>query len=161
MDKRVVFQGRYEVTGIDISPGMIALAQRRDCGARFLILDYEVGPIPGEFDASVIYDALHHAEIEYPVIKNVYDALVPGCVLITIEPGRGHSTSADSLDAVAKYGTTEKDMPYSIQKKHMERAGFTNIKQYPRAVARGTFVGHLLSPLRLAPGSSSVVIAVE
>ena len=89
MDKRVVFQGRYEVTGIDISPGMIALAQRRDCGARFLILDYEVGPIPGEFDAAVIYDALHHAEIEYRVIKNVYDALVPGCVLITIEPDAG------------------------------------------------------------------------
>jgi SAM-dependent methyltransferase len=161
MDKRVVSQGRYEVTGIDISPGMIALAQHRDCGARFLILDYEVGPIPGEFDAAVIYDAPHHAEIEYLVIKNVYDALVPGGVLITIEPGRGHSTSADSLDAVAKYGTTEKDMPYSIQKKHMERAGFTKIKQYPRAVARGTFVGHLLSPLRFALGSSSVVIAVE
>src|SRR5712664_1209535 len=149
MDKRVVFQGRYEVTGIDISPGMIALAQRRDCGARFLILDYEVGPIPGEFDAAVIYDALHHAEIEYPVIKNVYDALVPGCVLITIEPGRGHSTSADSLVFFDDSATTEKDMPYSIQKKHMERAGFTNMKQYPRAVARGTFISSVHLGLRL------------
>jgi SAM-dependent methyltransferase len=72
---------------------LVAILRRSDSPSpsQFLILDYEVGPIPGEFDAAVIYAALHHAEIEYLVTKNVYDALVPGGVLITIEPGRGHS----------------------------------------------------------------------
>jgi SAM-dependent methyltransferase len=54
----------YEVTGIDISPDMIALAKLRDCSARFVVSDYEVGPIAGKFDAAVIYDALHHADDE-------------------------------------------------------------------------------------------------
>jgi SAM-dependent methyltransferase len=150
----------YEVTGIDISPDMIALANRRNCSARFLVADYEVGPIFGKFDAAVIYDALHHAENEYLVIKNVFDALVPGGLFITIEPGRGHSTATYSLDAVAKYGTTEKDMPYSLQKKHMQRAGFASVKQYSRAATSGGSPSRrLLEPLRLALGFSSVVVA--
>jgi len=152
----------YEVTGIDISPDMIALAKRRDCGARFLVSDYEIGPIAGTFDAAVIYDALHHADNEYLVIKNVFDALVPGGVFITIEPGRGHSKATYSLDAVARFGTTEKDMPYSLQKKHLERAGFTKIKQYPRASpARSSLWRGMIESLRLALGSSSVVVAIK
>jgi SAM-dependent methyltransferase len=152
----------YEVTGIDISPDMIALAKRRDCGARFLVSDYEIGPIAGTFDAAVIYDALHHADNEYLVIKNVFDALVPGGVFITIEPGRGHSTAAYSLDAVAKFGTTEKDMPYSIQKKHMKRAGFSNVSQHPRASPiRSSPWRGMIDSFRLALGSSSVVVAIK
>jgi SAM-dependent methyltransferase len=152
----------YEVTGVDISPDMIALANRRNCSARFLVADYEVGPIFGKFDAAVIYDALHHAENEYLVIKNVFDALVPGGVFITIEPGRGHSTAAYSLDAVAKYGTTEKDMPYSLQKKHMKRAGFSNVAQHPRVrpIRSGPWQV-IIDSLRLARGSSSVVVAIK
>jgi SAM-dependent methyltransferase len=150
----------YDVTGIDISPDMIALAKLRDCSARFLVSDYEVGPIAGKFDAAVIYDALHHADNEYLVIKNVFDALVSGGVFITIEPGRGHSTSTNSLDAVAKYGTTEKDMPYSLQKKHMQRAGFSIVRQYSRAATNiQSLLGRFLESQRLVLGSSSVVVA--
>jgi SAM-dependent methyltransferase len=152
----------YEVTGIDISPDMIALAKRRDCSAQFLVSDYEVGPIHGKFDAAVIYDALHHADNEYLVIKNVFDALVPGGIFITIEPGRGHSTATYSLDAVAKFGTTEKDMPYSLQKKHMVRAGFSSVSQHPRASpTRGGLWRGMIESLRLALGSSSVVVAIK
>ncbi len=150
----------YDVTGIDISPDMIALAKRRNCGARFLVTDYEIGPIADKFDSAAIYDAMHHADNEYLVIKNIFDALVPGGVFITIEPGRGHSRSANSLDAAAKYGTTEKDMPYRLQKKHMRRAGFASVKQYSRAAtAGGSLLARLLEPLRLSLGSSSVVVA--
>src|SRR3981189_3757355 len=57
---------------------------------------------------------------------------------------------------IAKYGTTEKDMPYRLQKKHMKRAGFASIKQYPRAVTRGDSLFHCITEtVRLALGSSS------
>lgn len=55
----------YEVTGIDISPDMIALAKLRDCSARFVVSDYEVGPIAGKFDAAVIYDERDSRVVEF------------------------------------------------------------------------------------------------
>jgi SAM-dependent methyltransferase len=152
----------YDVTGIDISPDMIALASRRDSNARFLVSDYETGPIEGEFDAAVIYDALHHADNEAAAIQNIYNALGPKGVLITIEPGRGHSTSASSVSAVQKYGTTEKDMPYRYQRTIMKQAGFTSVVQHPRASTfRNTRFGGLIAPVRLVLGASSVVVAIK
>jgi 2-polyprenyl-3-methyl-5-hydroxy-6-metoxy-1,4-benzoquinol methylase len=150
----------YEVTGIDISPDMIALARRRNSNARFFVSDYEVGQIAGRFEAAVIYDALHHAENEDLVIKNIFNALVPGGVLITIEPGRGHSTSGSSISAVQQYGTTEKDMPYKLQSRHMANAGFSTVRQYHRAISTpNSLLQFIYQQLRLSLGSSSVVVA--
>jgi SAM-dependent methyltransferase len=123
----------YEVVGLDISPDMIELTERlARPGLSFQICDYETGPIPTGFDIAVIYDSLHHAEEEYQVIKNIYASLNDGGILITIEPGAGHSTTADSLEVMRKYGTTEKDMPHSLQKDLMLRAGFGQVDQYVR-----------------------------
>lgn len=152
----------YDVTGIDISPGMIALAKQRQCAALFLVTDYEAEPIADKFHAAVIYDALHHAENEFRVIKNIYDALLRGGRLITIEPGRGHSKTLDSIDAMKKYGTTEKDMPFSLQRKHMLRAGFSSVRQYPRlSTIRNSTLRSLVVPIKLFLGASSVVVAVK
>ncbi len=98
----------------------------------FQVCDYEEGPLPTGFDIAVIYDALHHAEDEYKVIKNIYDALNEGGILVTAEPGVGHSQTEDSINVMKKYGTTEKDMPFSLQKELMLKAGFGVVEQYPR-----------------------------
>src|SRR5882672_6757250 len=65
----------YQVVGIDISEDLINIAKQRNCAAEFLVSDYEVDSISGKFDVAVIYDALHHAENERLVIKNIFDAL--------------------------------------------------------------------------------------
>ena len=106
----------YDVVGQDISPAMIALAEKtraeiRVQKLRFVISDYESIGMEGEFDCAVFYDSLHHAVVEKAALKAVFRALKPGGILITLEPGEGHSTSADTLAAVAQFGTTEKDMP--------------------------------------------------
>jgi len=123
----------YEVLGLDISPDMIELARlRAHPNLGFQVCDYETGPIPANFDAAVIYDSLHHAENEFLVIKNIFEALAPGGMLITVEPGAGHSRTADSIEVMRKYGTTEKDMPFSLQFELMQRAGFRSVRQYTR-----------------------------
>jgi SAM-dependent methyltransferase len=154
-------RARYRVTGIDISPDMIDIARRRNCSARFLVADYESNQISERYHAAVIYDALHHADDEYAVIKNIFEALEPGGVLVTIEPGSGHSTTDYSIDAVAKFGTTEKDMPYKLQARHMTKAGFCSVKQYPRASypIPTTFIQLIYQKLRMVSGTSSVVVA--
>jgi SAM-dependent methyltransferase len=122
----------YQVLGLDISGDMIDLARQRNCSAEFMVSDYEVGPIPGKFDVAVIYDALHHADNERLVIKNVFEALSDEGVLITVEPGAGHSKTADSIQAMEKYGTTEKDMPFHHQRTLMMEVGFGSMEQYLR-----------------------------
>ncbi|MEA5448418.1 class I SAM-dependent methyltransferase [Leptolyngbya sp. CCNP1308] len=126
-------QRGYEVLGLDISPDMIELANRRARPSLcFQVCDYEVGPLPSGFNIAVIYDALHHAEDVYKVIKNVYDALGENGILITAEPGVGHSQTEDSITVMKKYGTTEKDMPFSLQRQMMLKAGFGVVEQYAR-----------------------------
>jgi SAM-dependent methyltransferase len=122
----------YQVLGLDISGDMIDLARQRNCSAEFMVSDYEVGPIPGKFDVAVIYDALHHADNERLVIKNVFEALSDEGVLITVEPGEGHSKTADSIQAMEKYGTSEKDMPFHHQRTLMMEVGFGSMEQYLR-----------------------------
>ncbi|MBD2109764.1 class I SAM-dependent methyltransferase [Nodosilinea sp. FACHB-13] len=126
-------QRGYEVLGLDISPDMIELANRRaGPSLRFQVCDYEVDSLPSGFDIAVIYDALHHAEDAYKVIKNIYDALNENGILITAEPGAGHSQTEDSIAVMKKYGTTEKDMPFLLQKQIMLKAGFGVVEQYAR-----------------------------
>ncbi len=119
----------YEVLGLDISPDMIDLANMRSGRAKYSVCDYETGPIPGGFDVAVIYDSLHHAEDALKVLRNIYNSLSDGGVVVTIEPGVGHSTSAESMEVMRKYGTTEKDMPFSLQKNMMYEAGFGVVEQ--------------------------------
>ena len=105
----------YSVVGLDIAPDMIAIARRRitdSLDLRFEVCDYEAPTDLGKFDAIVIYDALHHAEDEQGVLTNAFRSLKDGGVFISVEPGVGHSTTEATRDVVAKFGTTEKDMPY-------------------------------------------------
>jgi ubiquinone/menaquinone biosynthesis C-methylase UbiE len=128
----------YDVVGVDIAPSMIELA-KRNCHAlaniKFYVCDYEAGMDFGSFDCVTIYDSLHHSTDEQKVIKSTYNALKKGGLLITIEPGKGHSQTVETIDAKRKYGTTEKDMPFELQKLLMQKAGFSEIKRYYRLSA--------------------------
>jgi SAM-dependent methyltransferase len=122
----------YDVLGLDISPDMIELANMRRTKAKFIVCDYETGPIPDGFDIAIIYDALHHAEDESAVVRNIFTALSDNGILVTIEPGVGHSTTVETIETIRKYGTTEKDMPFAHQRKLMKDAGFGVVEQYIR-----------------------------
>jgi SAM-dependent methyltransferase len=125
----------YDVTGLDLCPDMIRLANQ-DIGdarnLRFLVHDYEHELQSDSCDIAIIYDALHHALNPDGVVNNVYNALSDGGVFLTAEPGAGHSTSESSIQAVERFGTTELDMPYSKQLQLMRNAGFREIRQYLR-----------------------------
>lgn len=125
----------YQVVGLDIAPSMIKLA-KANCAefsnTEFHVCDYENNIDFGQFDCAVVYDALHHSIEDKKVVKNIYQHLVKGGVFITIEPGRGHSKTADTLDTIRRFGTTEKDMEFSYQNKIMKEAGFSKVMQFYR-----------------------------
>lgn len=125
----------YDVTGLDICPDMIEIANRKLAPAlplRFDVYDYE-NPLPvQDMDAVVMYDALHHAVDELLALRRAYAALRENGVFICIEPGRGHSQTEDTRAAVRKYGVTEKDMPFVHVRPLLVQVGFRTIEHYVR-----------------------------
>jgi len=98
----------------------------------FIASDYERLNYHDEFDVAIFYDSLHHAEDEVTAIKSAFEALKPGGMLITVEPGKGHANSKDSMAAKANYGVTEKDMPPSLIVTIGKQIGFRNHEVYKR-----------------------------
>jgi SAM-dependent methyltransferase len=181
---RFLYRCGYAVTALDISPTMIELpkattekelhfAEPAEDRLSFHVCDYESPFNFGKFDAAVIYDALHHAENEAAVIKNVHSALEPGGIFITMEPGKGHSKEAHSIEAMKRFGVTEKDMEYDRQRGFMLSAGFSEVRQFARLSELALFdlskdagkkQGDYLNGLLMNTvkrGSSSIVVAVK
>jgi SAM-dependent methyltransferase len=126
----------YRVTGQDIAPDMISYAERNRerYGAAdldFVLSDYESLNFSELFDCAVFYDSLHHATDEKSALETVHRALRPGGVLITHEPGAGHSKSPDSLRAMKLYGVTEKDMAPSHIRDLCREIGYSRFEFLP------------------------------
>ena len=125
----------HAVVGQDIAPDMVELAyrNRKRFGAEeleFVVSDYESLRFDSEFDGAVFYDSLHHAEDEGAAIASAFRALKPGGVLITHEPGVGHSKQPHSVEAMKQYGVNEKDMPPARIFELGRRAGFTSYESF-------------------------------
>ncbi|MFM2429926.1 MAG: hypothetical protein RLZZ511_1139 [Cyanobacteriota bacterium] len=128
----------YDVVGQDIATDMIHHAQlNRDreglANLSFITSDYESMAFRSEFDCAVFFDCLHHAVDEVAALQAVYDALKPGGICITSEPGEGHSKSPDSLRAMAQYGVTERDMPPWLIQQVGKQVGFRSSRVYPHS----------------------------
>jgi SAM-dependent methyltransferase len=127
----------YEVIGQDISEDMIDLARenqtRQGVGDNlsFVSADYESIGVDDQFDAVIFFDCLHHAEDERSAMASAHRALKPGGLLITHEPGEGHSTAPGSIAAMELYGVTEKDMPPHLIIQHGLELGFASYRIYP------------------------------
>ncbi len=130
-------QRGYKVTGQDISQDMIDLAFKNKNRYNveyldFVACDYEDLPFTQEFDHAVFYDCLHHCDDVYKTFSEVYRALKPGGICICLEPGTGHSKTAGSIEAMEKWGVTERDMPPFLIMRAARRAGFSKTKIYLR-----------------------------
>lgn len=122
----------YEVLGTDISPDAVAIAaQSAPSGCKFEVADFECKQQAAAFDAVLFFDCLHHAERPDLAVMAAYHALRRGGVLVTVEPGYGHSRSPDSIDAMRRYGVTEADMPSILVRRLAKDAGFRRFSTYP------------------------------
>jgi len=167
----------YQVVGLDIADSMIQLAKANCADVKnvdFFVCDYEAEIDRGFFDCALIYDALHHATDEVRLLRNVYSSLKPGGFLVTAEPGRGHSRSVATKKTVEDFGVTEKDMEFSVQKRVLQRVGFSQVRQFYRLSeltledlsseeSRSRQVDHFanLHGLTLEAGLTSIVVAIK
>lgn len=139
----IIFAQRgYQVTGQDIAPAMIELAQlnKKKTGVTnvdFLVSDYESIAIPELFDCAVFYDSLHHSVNEQAALTAVYRSLKPGGICITVEPGKDHHLSPGTQYAIETYGVTEKEMHPGKIIACARNAGFTSYRVIRRPHGKG------------------------
>jgi len=116
----------HEVMGVDLSKDAIKEAKKKfqRPNLSYKALNYEELNKTGTFDVAIFIDSLHHADDEVKVLKNVRQILDKGGICIVCEPGKGHSTSPDALEAIRLYGVNERDMPPSVIKAAAKKAGF-------------------------------------
>lgn len=123
--------------GQDIASSMTDLARERaaveevEGRLSFICGDFESGGFVDEFDGVIFHDCLHHAEDVRAAIASAYRALKPGGVLITHEPGEGHSTAPGSIEAMRLYGVAERDMPPHLIWRHAQEIGFRSFRLFP------------------------------
>lgn len=122
----------HKVLGVDLSKDAIREANKRfkNSNLTFKSVNYEALTKLGTFDVAIFIDSLHHADDETKVLKSVNSILREGGICIVCEPGKGHSTSEDALEAVRLYGVNERDMPPALVKKAAKNADFSRIKIY-------------------------------
>jgi ubiquinone/menaquinone biosynthesis C-methylase UbiE len=145
----------YDVVGVDISPDKIDYANVRktkeECETlEFQVSDYESLTYEDEFDCAVFFDSLHHAMDEELALRMAHRALKVGGVCVTAEPGDGHSQQVVSLEAVAQYNVTEKDMPPRLVRKLGQKVGFRDAKVYPQPYR--WWLNSNREPSRIMPG---------
>lgn len=85
-----------DVTGIDISPEMIKLAERKyaGTGVRFICGDVETADVGQGFDAIVVYNAFPHFPDPERLIAHLSGLLAEGGVLTV-----AHGMSREKIDA--------------------------------------------------------------
>ena len=112
----------YQMTGIDVSPELIRIAEERvrslgfgvdnetQVSCRFMVHDIEQGPLPESFAAIICYDSLHHFEDEHAVLQNVAKMLDDGGMLFVAEgerPPVGSESEGELREVMEKYETLE------------------------------------------------------
>lgn len=151
----------YRATGIDISPDMIDVARTRvtrlaypqaGIDASFQVVDGEGFTLGRQFDAAVIYDALHHFEDDGAVLASVFRHLRPGGRLFLKEPLAHHPDAPETRAEVAEFGVLERGFTRDALVTALTGAGFL-----PPVVLRQADM--MLDEGRLAPGYIGAVMA--
>ena len=135
----------YEVTGIDISPELIAMAderlskvpygtdQEKGLAYRFLVHDIEVAALEETFDAIICYDSLHHFADEHAVLQHLAAMLDYGGQLFVLEgeqPPEGSATEEELRSVMQEFETLESPFSREYLLTLLREYGFAVVGDY-------------------------------
>jgi len=127
-----------EVTAVDISDDMIAIARenaRKENSwpkgkIKFIVSDIEEINFKNQFDRVLIYDGLHHCPNEQKVLKNAYQALKPGGIILIVEPNKRHQYDPEAQKIAKRFGVLEKGYAPNYLKREMKKLGYKNMVRF-------------------------------
>lgn len=135
----------YQVTGLDISPELIRIAEERlarlpfgldhesPVKFRFVVHDIELEPLPENFDAIICYDALHHFSDEHAVMRHLAAMLKTGGQLFVAEgeqPAAGSPEENELREVMEKFETLETPFSRDYLMQLIREAGLAVVGDY-------------------------------
>ncbi len=150
----------YRMTGVDISPNLIRVAEQRiatlpfgiddksRARCQFLVHDIETGPLNQSFDAIICYDSLHHFEDENAVLDSLAAMLDESGILFVAEgetPRAGSDTETELREVMEKFETLEAPFSKAYLVGLLERHGFAIVGDYTSVIGfvdRDNVAGH-------------------
>jgi SAM-dependent methyltransferase len=138
----------YLVTGIDISPDMVRIAEERiatiprpvgegidEPTAEFHAVPVRELPWSDRFDAAILYDAMHHFDDELETVRVIHRSLVPGGRIYIeegVRPPPGSEAERQLMAEMEAYGTLESPFDPEYLVDVLEQAGFVDVTRYVR-----------------------------
>jgi SAM-dependent methyltransferase len=134
----------YWVTGIDISPDMVRIAGERveaidgpvgaglEPHAEFHAMHVREMPWRSRFDASILYDTMHHFDDELETLRIIRSTLVPGGLLYLHEGARpepGSEGEKTLIEEMKEWGTLESPFDPDYLADVVEKAGFVQVQR--------------------------------
>ena len=129
------------VVALDVSKAALELGERAFHEAhlpagtptpRFLVYDGYRFPLEdGSIDRIACYDALHHVPNKTTVLREMHRVLRPGGRACFVEPGPGHSASADAQHDTDAWGVLEDEIDATALCEIAAEVGFTDAYTVP------------------------------
>jgi SAM-dependent methyltransferase len=135
----------YQVTGVDISEDMVAIARGRieaivdpigegvEPVADFHAMPVREMPWTDRFDAAILYDTMHHFDNELATLQVIERTLVPGGRVFIREgarPAPGSLGEHQLIEEMEHYGTLESPFDPEYLEQVVRDAGFVDVKRY-------------------------------
>jgi SAM-dependent methyltransferase len=135
----------YQVTGIDVSKEMVAIARQRAEGitvgetgmspapvVEFHAMQVTELPWTERFDAAILYDALHHFHDERATLERIRRSLAPGGRIYIhegVRPAPGSAGERELIEEMHRYGTLESPFDPDYLVDVVAGAGFVDIRR--------------------------------
>jgi 2-polyprenyl-3-methyl-5-hydroxy-6-metoxy-1,4-benzoquinol methylase len=124
----------FEATGIDIAPANIEIAKERarrtGINAEFAVADMDTMNLGRQFDAVLVFDALHHSTRPDAVVDRVSQHLVPGGWVLFGEPSWLHGVSPGARRTSRELGWVERGVLIRVLKRHCEASGLGDFRRF-------------------------------
>ncbi len=138
----------YAVTGIDISPALIDIANHRlstlpfgvdqstPLNCRYLVHDIETEVLHEQFDVAICYDSLHHFENEHAVFRNISQMVTENGMLFILEGSRPDEDSEPGHEltrVMREFHTLESPFDRTYLLELLRKYGFALVGDYVTA----------------------------
>jgi SAM-dependent methyltransferase len=149
----------YRPTGVDLAPARIRMGRDRAARwaspAQFQAGDMETLDLGREFDAVLVYDALHHSARQRTVVARVARHLRPDGWVLFGEPSWLHTISPGARRTSRELGWIERGIDVRHLRRDCAAAGLDGFRRFfePTAPYESRLRGFAWQALRLAAGN--------